>query len=117
VLYYLIQIYRTVQRETELRQDYEQLVLPYRLSLCPRRRSPSVSSPILSSHPVARGDLMLICGPAFFSYGCSVWGSFWMKGLDWPASGEIDVFEGVNLQTTNRVYLDDPIYQLPVDID
>ncbi|GAA6040899.1 hypothetical protein JCM8097_003178 [Rhodosporidiobolus ruineniae] len=36
-------------------------------------------------------------------YGCSTWPSFWMHALSWPSGGEIDIFEGVNLQSTNQV--------------
>lgn len=36
-------------------------------------------------------------------YGCSVWPSAWVTSQDWPAGGEIDIYEAVNLQTTNQV--------------
>lgn len=36
---------------------------------------------------------------------CGVWPAFWMFGPNWPNSGEIDILEGVSLQTTNAVTL------------
>ncbi|KIM25375.1 glycoside hydrolase family 16 protein [Serendipita vermifera MAFF 305830] len=40
-------------------------------------------------------------------YGCSTWGALWTKAVGdlWPAGGEIDIFEGVNLQTVNQMAL------------
>ncbi|KIY49974.1 glycoside hydrolase family 16 protein [Fistulina hepatica ATCC 64428] len=38
-------------------------------------------------------------------HGCSVWPAWWSVGPDWPDGGEIDVIEGVNLQTTNQFTL------------
>ncbi|AEO54148.1 glycoside hydrolase family 16 protein [Thermothelomyces thermophilus ATCC 42464] len=39
------------------------------------------------------------------SSSCGLWPAFWMFGPDWPNSGEIDVVEGVNSQTSNSVSL------------
>ncbi|KAJ7581338.1 glycoside hydrolase family 16 protein [Mycena floridula] len=39
-------------------------------------------------------------------FGCSVWPAWWSVGPSWPAGGEIDVLEGVNLgQNHNKMTL------------
>ncbi|KAH0832135.1 glycoside hydrolase family 16 protein [Lanmaoa asiatica] len=38
-------------------------------------------------------------------YGCSVWPAWWSQAVLWPQGGEIDTFEGVNLQTNNQMSL------------
>jgi len=36
-------------------------------------------------------------------HGCATWPAYWTVGNDWPNQGEIDIIEGVNTQTTNRI--------------
>lgn len=36
---------------------------------------------------------------------CGSWPAFWLFGADWPNSGEIDIIEGVNGQSTNAMTL------------
>jgi hypothetical protein len=36
---------------------------------------------------------------------CGSWPAYWMFGPDWPSSGEIDIIEGVNTQSSNSVTL------------
>jgi hypothetical protein len=38
-------------------------------------------------------------------FGCSVWSGFWTQGSNWPNDGEVDILEGVNKQTQNRMSL------------
>lgn len=36
---------------------------------------------------------------------CGVWPAFWLFGPNWPASGEIDIIEGVNLAGSDQITL------------
>ncbi|GAA5921226.1 hypothetical protein JCM1841_001643 [Sporobolomyces salmonicolor] len=38
-------------------------------------------------------------------YGCSVWPAMWSQAANWPAGGEIDTFEAVNLMQYNEMAL------------
>ncbi|KAJ7260640.1 glycoside hydrolase family 16 protein [Mycena rebaudengoi] len=40
-------------------------------------------------------------------YGCSVWPSLWLLGTEqtWPAAGEIDIIEGINMYDKNQFSL------------
>ncbi|CAE6490583.1 unnamed protein product [Rhizoctonia solani] len=35
-------------------------------------------------------------------HACSAWPAFWTVGPNWPHGGEIDIFEGVHLETKNQ---------------
>lgn len=37
--------------------------------------------------------------------GCGTWPAFWLVGPDWPVGGEIDIVEGVNVDTQNGMTL------------
>jgi len=36
---------------------------------------------------------------------CGTWPAFWLLGPNWPNSGEVDIIEGVNMDTTNAMTL------------
>jgi beta-glucanase (GH16 family) len=46
----------------------------------------------------------------FPKQACGAWPAFWMVGPNWPRDGEVDIYEGWNLNQRNKVVLhtDDP---------
>lgn len=36
---------------------------------------------------------------------CGAWPAYWMVGPNWPGDGEVDIYEGWNLNTANKVVL------------
>jgi beta-glucanase (GH16 family) len=41
----------------------------------------------------------------FPAKACGAWPAFWMVGPEWPRDGEIDIFEGWNLNEGNKIVL------------
>ncbi|POR34849.1 Putative endo-1,3(4)-beta-glucanase [Tolypocladium paradoxum] len=64
------------------------------------RRSVRVTSRQSFTHGLFVADIAHMPGSI-----CGVWPAFWMFGPNWPASGEIDIIEGVNTQATSAVTL------------
>ncbi|KAL8680354.1 MAG: hypothetical protein Q9186_003475 [Xanthomendoza sp. 1 TL-2023] len=62
------------------------------------RNSLRLTSKAKYNHGLVVVDLAHMPGNA-----CGVWPAFWMVGPNWPASGEIDILEGVNLQSENQM--------------
>ena len=44
---------------------------------------------------------LFVADVAHMPAGCSTWPAWWMVGKNWPAGGELDIVEGVNLQQSN----------------
>lgn len=49
--------------------------------------------------------MLLVADVAHMPVGCGTWPALWSFGPDWPGSGEIDILEGVNSQTSNEITL------------
>ncbi|BGP40390.1 hypothetical protein JCM10450v2_004372 [Rhodotorula kratochvilovae] len=46
---------------------------------------------------------LIVMDALHLPYGCATWPAFWAHAVSWPSGGEVDFFEGVNLQQTNQV--------------
>ncbi|EPT03012.1 hypothetical protein FOMPIDRAFT_1028995 [Fomitopsis schrenkii] len=59
------------------------------------------------SSPETYSSGLFIADFAAMPFGCGIWPAYWTVGTttDWPDSGEIDIIEGVNLNTENQITL------------
>lgn len=50
---------------------------------------------------------LFIADFAHMPFGCGIWPAYWTLGTttEWPLSGEIDIIEGINLNTENQITL------------
>ncbi|KAF2155794.1 glycoside hydrolase family 16 protein, partial [Myriangium duriaei CBS 260.36] len=59
----------------------------------------------LTSKKSYNAGTLMILDLAHMPEGLGTWPAFWTVGPNWPAGGEIDIIEGVNLQSTNAMTL------------
>ncbi|KAI0923413.1 hypothetical protein AcV5_008972 [Taiwanofungus camphoratus] len=66
-----------------------------------QRKSVRISSPQTFNNGLFIADFQAM------PWGCSVWPAYWSVGANaqWPLAGEIDIIEGVNLNTQNQITL------------
>jgi hypothetical protein len=64
------------------------------------RRAIRVESQQAFNHGLFIADIVHMPGGV-----CSTWPAFWLVGPNWPENGEIDILEGVNDQTSNKMAL------------
>jgi len=48
---------------------------------------------------------LLVLDAVHMPHGCGTWPAFWTNGPNWPATGEIDIVEGVHDSTQNLISL------------
>ncbi|KAJ7626490.1 hypothetical protein B0H17DRAFT_1110811 [Mycena rosella] len=63
------------------------------------------NSVYLESNNLMTLGSLLVFDANHIPFGCSVWPSLFTQGQNWPAQGEIDIIENVNLETANRFSL------------
>lgn len=63
------------------------------------------SSVRLESAKTYNGGLFIADFSHFPKAACGAWPAFWMVGPNWPTDGEIDIYEGWNLNERNKVVL------------
>ncbi|EUC38853.1 glycoside hydrolase family 16 protein [Bipolaris zeicola 26-R-13] len=66
----------------------------------PGRRSVRIQSKTAYNRALVIADFAHVPGSA-----CGSWPAFWMVGPNWPNQGEIDIYEGVHLSSSNQVTL------------
>lgn len=49
--------------------------------------------------------MLMVADVAHMPVGCGTWPALWSFGPNWPSSGEIDILEGVNSQSSNEITL------------
>lgn len=49
--------------------------------------------------------MLLVADLSHMPVGCGTWPALWSFGPNWPSSGEIDLLEGVNSQSSNEITL------------
>lgn len=59
----------------------------------------------LTSKAIYNGGLIILDLAHMPGSVCGTWPAFWTVGPDWPNNGEIDIIEGVNLQSHNAMTL------------
>ncbi|KAJ1552328.1 hypothetical protein HK405_011743 [Cladochytrium tenue] len=59
----------------------------------------------LTSNKSYNAGTVFVVDLAHMPFGCGTWPAVWLVGPNWPAGGEIDIVEGVNVNTNNQMTL------------